>query len=167
MTVPIARTLAAAIDYDAGSPKRIQHLIKVYTFAKLIGTEEGLDPHTMLILEHTAAVHDVGIRKSLEVYGTYDGKRQEELGPAEAERILTGLGLPRDVVDRACWLVAHHHTYTEIQGLDYQILVEADFLVNLYEKDEPVETQRAVYQKIFKTEAGKRLFRAHFPAACP
>ena len=60
--------------------------------------------------------------------------------------------------------MGHHHTYTDIQGLDYQILVEADFLVNLYEDSSPPEAQRAAYQKIFKTETGKRLCREQFPA---
>lgn len=166
MEYPIEKTLNAIIAYDVGSPKRIQHLLKVYMFAKLIGEAEGLDPDTMLILEHTAAVHDIGIRKAEEVYGSSAGKYQEELGPAEADRMLTELGLPRNVIDRACWLIARHHTYADIQGKDYQILVEADFLVNLYEKNEPVTVQKSIYQTIFKTGAGKRLFRLHFPEAC-
>ena len=160
----IAKTLAAMIAYETGCPKRIQHLIKVYTFSKLIGLEEGLDPHTLLTLEAAAAVHDIGIRKAEEAYGRCTGKDQEELGPAEAEKLLTELGFARDITERVCWLVGHHHTYTDIQGLDYQILVEADFLVNLYEKAEPPEVQRSVYETIFRTEAGRRLFREHFPA---
>ena len=67
----VARTLSAMMTYETGCPKRIQHLLKVYTFCKLIALEEGLDPQTQLILETTAAVHDIGIRKSLEVYGSY------------------------------------------------------------------------------------------------
>lgn len=166
MEYPIEKTLNAIISYDAGSPKRIQHLLKVYMFAKLIGQAEGLDTNTMLILEHAAAIHDIGIRKAEEVYGSSIGKYQEELGPAEAERLLTGLGLPWNVIDRVCWLIAHHHTYHNIQGMDYQILVEADFLVNLYEKGEPIAIQKEVYQSVFKTDAGKQLFQLHFPEAC-
>lgn len=162
----IQEALSAMVTYETGSPKRIQHFIKVYTFSKLIGLREGLDPQTQLILETTAAVHDIGIRKSLEVYGSYTGKTQEELGPAEADALLTSIGFPREIIDRVCWIVGRHHTYTDIQGLDYQILVEADFLVNLYEKDEGVEAQRAAYEKIFRTETGRRLCQEHFPAVC-
>ena len=162
----VARTLSAMMTYETGCPKRIQHLLKVYTFCKLIALEEGLDPQTQLILETTAAVHDIGIRKSLEVYGSYTGKTQEELGPAEADALLTSIGFPREIIDRVCWIVGRHHTYTDIQGLDYQILVEADFLVNLYEKAESAEAQRAAYEKIFRTETGRRLCREHFPAVC-
>ena len=65
----VARTLSAMMTYETGCPKRIQHLLKVYTFCKLIALEEGLDPQTQLILETTAAVHDIGIRKSLGAKG--------------------------------------------------------------------------------------------------
>ena len=53
-----------------------------------------------------------------------------------------------------CYLIAHHHTYTNMDGLDYQILVEADFLVNLYEMgNTPTEHLR---ETIFRTAAGRR-----------
>lgn len=158
------RALTAMITYETGCPKRIQHLIKVYTLSKLIALGEGLDPETRFTLEAAAIVHDIGIRKAEEVYGRCTWKDQEELGPVEANKLLTELGFPRSVTERVCWLVGHHHTYTDIQGLDYQILVEADFLVNLYEKAEPPEVQRSVYQTIFRTETGRRLCREHFPA---
>lgn len=160
----IEQALTAMMTYETGCPKRIQHLIKVYTFSKLIALGEGLDPDTLFTLEAAAAVHDIGIRKAEEVYGHSNGKLQEELGPAEAETLLTRLGFPQAVTERVCWLVGHHHTYTDIQGLDYQILVEADFLVNLYEKAEPPEVQQTVYKTIFRTETGRRLCREHFPA---
>jgi hypothetical protein len=49
--------------------------------------------------------------------------------------LLEGLGIEAAYIDRVCWLIAHHHTYTNIKEIDYQILVEADFLVNFYEDD--------------------------------
>ena len=38
-------------------------------------------------------------------------------------------------VERITWLVTHHHTYTNVEGMDYQILLEADFLVNAGESE--------------------------------
>ncbi|MEA5029543.1 MAG: hypothetical protein VB056_11725, partial [Sphaerochaeta associata] len=58
--------------------------------------------------------------------------------------------------ERVAYLVGHHHTYTDIQGLDYQILVESDFLVNLQEKNTPTQSIQSTYNTIFKTETGKR-----------
>ena len=72
------------------------------------------------------------------------------------------LGFDPDVIDRVCWLVGHHHTYNPIDGMDHQILVEADFLVNLFEGAEKKEAILSAYHRIFKTEAGKTLCRQMF-----
>ena len=50
------------VAYNAGDPKRIQHLIKVHYFARMIGLAEHVDEATQLILEAAAIVHDIGIR---------------------------------------------------------------------------------------------------------
>ena len=47
-------------------------------------------------------------------------------------------------------------------GLDYQILVEADFLVNMYEDKADADTIRTAYDNIFATESGKMLCRQLF-----
>ena len=95
-------------------------------------------------------------------YGHCDGPLQEQEGPPLARELLARLGWEETVIERVAWLVGHHHTYTDIDGADYQILVEADFLVNLFESNHSAETQREVYRRIFKTEGGKRLFRTMF-----
>lgn len=164
MDYSIEPVIHAMITYDAGDPMRIHHFLKVYAFARLIGLEEDLDPHTQFILETAAVVHDIGIHKAEAVYGTSHGKYQEELGPAEADTLLTGLGLVREVIERVMYLVGHHHTYTNMDGLDYQILVEADFLVNLYEDEIPPAAQKQAYETVFRTKAGKRLCRELYPA---
>lgn len=81
--------------YDTGMAKQIQHFLKVYEFAHLIGTAEGLDMRTEDILETTAIVHDVGIREALKKYGSSDGKYQEELGPMKRAQCLQHLVMMR------------------------------------------------------------------------
>lgn len=144
--------------YDAGDPKRIQHFTKVWTYARLIGLGEGLDEKTQFILECAAIVHDIGIHKAEEIYHSTAGKYQEELGPAEAEKLLSGLDFPADVTDRICFLVGHHHTYFGIDGADWQILVEADFLVNLFEDNSPHDAAVSAYKKVFRTATGKKMW---------
>lgn len=39
----------------------------------------------------------------------------------------------RMMIERICWLIAHHHTYKDVTSLDHRILLEADFLVNSFE----------------------------------
>ncbi len=160
------RLLTAMIEYDRGDAPRIQHFIKVYEFARIIGKLEKLDEHTQLILESAAIVHDIGIHVAEKKYGSSNGKYQEIEGPAEAEKLLKVLGWPSDVTERVSYLVGHHHTYRNMDGLDYQILVEADFLVNLYEDDISPAGQKHAYEKIFKTESGKLLCRTLYPAVC-
>ena len=160
------RLLTAMIEYDRGDAPRIQNFIKVYEFARIIGKMEKLDEHTQLILESAAIVHDIGIHMAERKYGSSNGKYQEIEGPAEAEKLLKVLGWPSDVTERVSYLVGHHHTYRNMDGLDYQILVEADFLVNLYEDDISPAGQKHAYEKIFKTESGKLLCRTLYPAVC-
>ena len=71
---------------------------------------------------------------------------------------MKALGAEEDVIDRVCYLVGHHHTYNQVDGLDYQILIEADFFVNAYEDNLSTEAMKKVYGQIFKTETGKKLF---------
>lgn len=158
--------LRAMIAYDKGDAMRIHHLLKVHSFARLIGLGEQLDAATQFLLETAAVVHDIGIHKAEEVYGCSRGPYQEELGPAEAEALLTPLGLERSVIDRVMYLVGHHHTYSDIDGMDYQILVEADFLVNIYEDHVTPEAAKYAYTHIFRTETGKQLYRDLYPSLC-
>lgn len=148
----------AMINYDYGDPKRIQHTTKVHAYASLIGIGEGLDDETQFILESAALVHDIGIRASEKKYGHQNGKLQEQEGPGVAKALLAQLGgYTEKQIERICWLVAHHHTYHVCDDLDYQILIEADFLVNLYEDNETEDAIQAVRKNIFKTKSGLKM----------
>ena len=150
------------IAYYDGDPKRIQHFTKVHSYARLIGIGEELDDASLFILEAAAYTHDIGIRVAEEKYGRSDGKLQEQEGPIIAQKMLSQLGFENYIVERICFLIGHHHTYDNIDGLDYQILVEADFLVNLYEDDAGNRAIDKAYKRIFKTETGKKIFRLMF-----
>lgn len=159
----IQKLALAMISYDNGDPKRIQHTTKVHAYASLIGIAERLDEETLFILESAALVHDIGIRASEKKYGYQNGKLQEQEGPAVARDLLIKIGgYTEEQIERICWLVAHHHTYHASEDVDYQILIEADFLVNLYEDNESEEAIRAVRRNIFRTENGLKLLDAMF-----
>ena len=153
----------AMIDYNNGDPKRIQHTTKVHAYASLIGKCEGLDNEMLFILESAALVHDIGIRASERKYGHQNGKLQEQEGPAVARDLLMRIGgYSEKQIERICWLIAHHHTYHVCEEIDYQILIEADFLVNLYEDNESMNAMRAVHKNIFRTESGTRMLETMF-----
>ena len=158
------RLFEKMVDYYRGDPRRIQHFVKVHGFAALIGREEGLSQEEQFLLEAAAYVHDIGIRPAEEKYGACGGKLQEQEGPPAAEKMLKELGGAPTDRQRICWLVGHHHTDRDIQGMDYQILVEADFLVNLYEDQAGPQAVRAAGERIFRTAAGRRILERMFAA---
>lgn len=156
------KLIMAMIEYYAGDPKRIQHFMKVYQFSKMIGEEECLPKKTQYVLETAAIVHDIGIKNAEKKYGSCSGKLQEQEGPAEAEKLLSGLNYPEDVIQRVSYLVGHHHTYHNVDGMDYRILLEADFLVNLYEDGLDQKAVQAACNNIFRTKTGTNICQVMF-----
>ncbi len=149
--------IARMIEYEDGCVERVNHFLKVFAFAKTIAEGEGLDRETQDILEAAAVTHDVGIRVCFEKYGSCDGPKQELEGPPIAEKLLPACGYAPAVCARICYLIGHHHTYVGIDGADYQILVEADFLVNIFENGMAQEAARKIRDNIFKTKTGRKL----------
>ena len=146
------------IDFNKGDAKRIQHFIKVYEYAHLIGKLEGLDEKVQKILDIASILHDIGIRPSEEKYGRCDGKLQEQEGPAYARKMLEGFPtVTKEEIDRVCYLIGHHHTYTGVEGEDYRILLEADFLVNAYEVELSTESVCTFRDNVFRTRTGLEL----------
>ena len=141
--------------FDKGDARRIQHFLKVYMFAALTGKMEGLPPEQQEILEIAAILHDIGIIPAEKKYGASNGKLQEQEGPAYARALLQEAGgYPQELIDRVCFLIAHHHTYEGVDGPDWQILLEADFLVNSFEKNMPEEAIKKMRSRVFKTRSG-------------
>ena len=156
------RLCKETIAYDCGDPKRIQHFIKVHAFAKLIAESEGIGAHVRFVLEAAAYLHDIGIHKAEDLFGDCGGKNQEKLGPGEAAPILERCGFSEADAQRVCFLIAHHHTYTGIDGVDWQILLEADMLVNLFEDEAGEHAARSALERVFKTRTGRELCRQMF-----
>ena len=160
MTIPELITRAMA--YDHGDARRIQHFLKVYTYADIIGQLEGLAPQELETLRVAAILHDIGIHEAEKKYGSSAGKYQESEGPAIARAILEEFNCPGPLLDRVAYLIGHHHTYTAIDGRDYQILIEADFLVNAYEDNLKPDAIRHFRDTFCKTATGLSLLNEQF-----
>lgn len=145
-----------------GDAKRIQHFCKVHSYAKLIAETEHVDERTLFIIETAALTHDIGIHVCEEKYRNCGGKLQEKEGPALAEQLLKQLEFDDEVSKRVQYLIAHHHTYDHVDGIDYQILIEADFLVNIMEDHASKEKAKNAYDRIFKTQSGKTICKEMF-----
>lgn len=145
------------IEFYASDPKRTFHFFSVYNFSAVIGREEELSDYETYILLTAALVHDIGIKASEEKYNSSSGKYQELEGPPYAEKLLTDVGYDKKDIDRICFLVGNHHSYDKVDGIDFQILIEADFIVNAYEDHLKSEAIRALSKNIFKTKSGTKI----------
>jgi len=153
--------LKSIFDYDPDGPN-IHHLMAVHGYSRMIAQMENVDEHTLLITELAAYLHDIGVKISKEKYGNSQPKHQEAEGPAIAKELLTPLGLPAEDVERICFIIGHHHTYKAIDGIDFQILVEADYIVNLMEGYCQRGSLPAMKENVFKTASGKYLLEQMF-----
>lgn len=163
MDIRHAKLISAMTEYDAGDTARIQHFIKVHDFAAAIGASENIDKETLFILETAAILHDIGIHVSEKKYGDCSGKHQELEGPPEARKLMEKLGgYTPEQTERVCFLIAHHHTYENVQGIDWQILLEADFLVNAFEDHLSENAVKTFESNVFKTATGKHLLHTMF-----
>ena len=87
---------------------------------------------------------------------------QEKESAALIAEFFKDSNLPQDFTDRISFLVSHHHTLDQIDGIDYQIIIEADHLVNADESHFSGHNIKNMYDKIFKTETGKFLLRSMY-----
>ena len=125
--------------------------------ARTIGTLENLDRHSQEILELAAVMHDIACPLCREKYRSTDGKNQEQESPPLVATFFADFPLAAADTARISWLVAHHHTYSPVDGLTHQILLEADYLVNAGESGYPQTAILEARNKIFHTSAGIRL----------
>jgi len=158
----ISEILTRMVDFYAGNLHDINHTLKVYAWAKTIGEREGLDGGAQETLEIASIVHDIACPLCREKYGGTNGKRQEEEGPALVRAFLADAALPPQRLERVAYLVGHHHTPEGADGPDYQILLEADYLVNAGEGRYPMENIRGALDRLFRTETGRALLRSAY-----
>ena len=143
----IADITKKMIAYSEGNTHDINHFLKVWSFARTIGQLEGLDDRTQEILEAAALLHDIACPLCREKYGNTNGKYQEKEGMPLAEAFLKDCGLSLE----------------DIQGMDYQILIEADYIVNAEESHYSIENIRHFREQIFRTESGKTILDSIYP----
>jgi HD superfamily phosphodiesterase len=136
--------------------KRVHHVIKVGKYAEQILKKEGGNP---LVVMGAAYLHDIGIHEAERKYGSHSGHYQEMEGPAIAKEILERLNIQRELIDEICDIIGHHHSPREEETLNFRILYEADWLVNIEEEgiSKDREKVKELIEKVFGTVTGKQL----------
>lgn len=153
----ISKIMEKMIAFSKGNLHDIAHYMSVWTYAKTIGELEGLDAHTQFVLEVAAIIHDIACPLCREKYGRADGHLQEIESAPLVRAFLADTGLSEAEIDRVAFLVSHHHTIEGIRGLDYQILIEADYIVNAMENNYSRENITRFRDRVMRTEAGRRI----------
>ena len=160
----IERVVLQMMQHNCGDILRIEHSLKVMGYCRLIGIAQCLDDQTLEILELTAALHDIGIAVSEKKYGRSTSHDQQTEGPPLARQILTTLNYKPEIIERVCFMISRHHTYSSIDGIDFQILVEADFLVNAAEDSMTSEQITSFAHSYFKSPSAQVYLKLLFPA---
>lgn len=153
----VSQIMEKMISFSKGNIHDIDHFLRVWSYAKTIGELEQLDSETQFILEIAAITHDIACPPCREKYGNTNGKYQEEEGARMVGEFLSDSDLTQDQIERAAFLVGHHHTFTGIEGVDWQILAEADCIANASENNYSKQNIQNFADKIMKTDAGKRI----------
>lgn len=143
--------------YFGKDKKRIGHARRVTEFAQQIMDKEKGQP---VIVLAAAVFHDIGIHAAEKKYGSTSGHYQEIEGPPIARNILGKLKLDKKDIDEVCDIIASHHSPGEVDTLNFKILYDADWLVNLKDEyDLEGEKLARVIDRVFLTETGKDIAR--------
>ena len=148
--------------FSEGNIHDIDHFIRVWTYARTIGQLEVLDPETQFILEVAALTHDIACPLCRKKYGNTNGRYQENEGVPLVREFLSDTGMTEEQIERVAFLVGHHHTFSGIDGIDHQILIEADYIANAAENGYGRQNVEHFIRKFMKTESGRRILRTVF-----
>ena len=148
--------------FSEGNIHDIDHFIRVWTYARTIGQLEVLDPETQFILEVAALTHDIACPLCRKKYGNTNGRYQENEGVPLVREFLSDTGMTEEQIERVAFLVGHHHTFSGIDGIDHQILIEADYIANAAENGYGRQNVKHFMRKFMKTESGRRILRTVF-----
>ena len=150
----VQTVISKMIIYFESDIVRINHALKVYSFARNIAIFEDLPDEKFRVLEIASILHDIGIKESERKYNSSAGNLQEIEGPPVARELLEEFCLHSEAIERICLLIENHHSYDKLSGIDFQILIEADFLVNIFEDKYTSDQIKSVKNKYFKTKTG-------------
>lgn len=136
--------------------KRIEHALNVTQYARLLLKEETGDQEVVI---PAAILHDIGIHEAERKYGSAAGLHQEKEGPTIARNIMEKLSIDESIIEEVCSIVGNHHSPGKIDTLNFKILYDADWLVNLSDEYncQNKEKLSRIIEKIFLTDTGKKL----------
>lgn len=108
---------------------RIEHTLRVTSYSKeLLESFPGANSEIVVL---AALLHDIGIKPAEEKHGTSAPRFQEIEGPPVAKAILAEAAVEPAVITAVVDIVGHHHTPGIVDTLEFRIVYDSDWLVNL------------------------------------
>lgn len=142
--------------YFGDDTKRINHAKNVLGFAEKLLQHEPADARIVI---PASILHDVGIKVSEKKYGSAAGHYQEKEGPEVARGIMRNVGLEDTVIGEVCQIIGCHHSPGKVNTLNFKVLYDADWLVNLKDEvgvEDKDKLQRLI-AKVFLTDTGRAM----------
>jgi HD superfamily phosphodiesterase len=151
--------------YFGENKRYTEHTHKVLAIAEQILDAEGVnDSFVNDVVVLSTIFHDIGIPEAERKYNSPAAEYQEKEGEPIARELLVDLKVRPDILERVCYIVRHHHTIEKVDGMDFQVLWEADFIVNIDEKNITVEkgSEEKAIEDNFMTKTGTKLIKGMF-----
>ena len=155
-------TMIKMISRAEGNLHDIEHFLKVWGYARTISKAEELSSFRQEVVETAAIVHDISCPYCRRKYGSAPWDKQEAESAALLAEFFQGEDMAGDVKNRVVYLVSHYHTPALIDDVDFQILIEADYLVNASEHGFSKEKIKEFGNAWFRTETGRKLLQTMF-----
>jgi len=152
-------------NYFGDDAKRITHAMGVLKEADAILCDEP--EASGLVVRAAAILHDIGIHEAERKHGSTAGHFQEIEGPPIARDILQDLDVPEDDVTHICRIIANHHNPRGIDTLEFRIVWDSDWLVNIPNEFDALDKNNhnrisQLIEKKFKTKRGKEIAKNIF-----
>jgi len=149
----VSKLTRAMIEYF-GELRFVEHALKVYSYAASIAQLEGIEGDELLTIQCAAIIHDIGIPNAVKIHGSGKGPFQEKEGALLVPEMAAKAGIPEKLVPKITWLVGNHHSHEKShEDILLQILMEADYLVNMSES--PDRYKPSEIKDFFETKTGK------------
>ena len=146
----IIRKMMEVFDYDN---IHINHTYRVLDYAQEIADAEHAD---LNIVVPSAILHDIGIPACKNKYNSIEGQLQEIEGPPITKNILENLQLDKELIQEVCGIVGCHHSPGEIETVNFKVMWDADWLVNLPDVYDVKDKKKLaeIINKTFMTQTG-------------
>ena len=154
----IIKKMMEVFEYDNN---HINHTYRVLYYAVEISDIEKGDPDVVV---PSAILHDIGIPECEKKYKSIEGQLQEIEGPLIAKIILESLNLDEGIIKEVCGIVGCHHSPGEIETINFKVMWDADWLVNLPDVYDIKDKKKLVetINKTFMTQTGLKKAKESF-----